>query len=106
MPNRCIREVYRGLGEPKADYSVSPQTIIEQVDAIVDAVMGPSPYRGVTMLNNASDYLSEQGFAITITDPHRAYSLLQASAELGRLADELDAELAEKFAAEFGGSHA
>jgi len=97
-----IREVYSGLNGAKEQYSVpSSQTIFEQVNAIYDAILGPSRYQEVALLNHVADKLSDEGFAIAVTDPLTAYELLKISAELGekaqRLDDELVAELSKFF---------
>lgn len=80
------------------------KTVIEMADAICDAILGPSPFRDVCLMNSVADRLSERGFAIALTEPVTAYGMLQLSAELGEKAQALDNALVEKFAVEFGGA--
>ena len=68
-------------------------SIFEQVNAIYDALLGPSRYQEVALLNHVADKLSDEGFAIAVTDPLTAYELLKISAELGEKAQRLDDEL-------------
>ena len=93
---RNIREVYSESAEAKAQYAVQPQTITQIVDALMDAMFGPSEYSYVSIMNAVADRLSERGFALATTDPLMAQELCRASCEIGMAAEQLDRRLLEQ----------
>jgi hypothetical protein len=83
---------------------VSPEqkTIFDQVDAIMDAMFGPSEYSYVAIMNSVADRLSERGFAVATTNPELAYALCKASAEIGEAAEKRDRVLVSELNRWFG----
>jgi len=75
----------------------TPQTIFEQVDAIMDAMFGPTAYSGVTKLNRAAEYCSDQSLIESTKDAAFYEGFARASLLLQRHADSLDAYLVESF---------
>jgi len=93
-----IREVYSAKNGNKEQYSVArPETIFEQVDAIMDAMFGPTAYSGVTKLNRAAEYCSDQSLIESTKDAAFCEGFARASLLLQRHADSLDAYLVESF---------
>ena len=73
-------------------------TIIEMADAICEAVLGPTRYAEVDLLNRVSQRLSDEGMALACTDPLNAYMLMKIALELGEKAEKLDRELIAEMA--------
>jgi hypothetical protein len=82
---------------------VSPQqeSVIQMADRICEAVLGPTEYRMVALMNSVADQLSDRGMAIAVDQPQLASHLLIAACEIGLAAEKLDRALIDKMAAWF-----
>lgn len=97
-----IREVYSANDGEKEQYSVTrpdSTTTFEQVNDLLDRLMGPSEYHGVYLLNRAAEHCSDVAIcAATMPDGAQTCSdYAEASLFLQRHADSLDAYLVESY---------
>ena len=84
---------------PQQDTAVTERTVFEQVDAIMDAMFGPTSYSGVAMLNRAAEYCSDRAMiaATQVGGAQECADYAEACLFLQRHADSLDAYLVETF---------
>ena len=73
------------------------ESVIEMADRICDAMFGPTAYSGVTKLNRAAEYCSDQSLIESTKDAAFCEGFARASLLLQRHADSLDAYLVESF---------
>ena len=78
----------------------NPQTIFEQLDAIMDAMFGPTAYSVVTKLNRAAEYCSEQCLIEATKDGAYCEGFARACLLLSELADSLDSYLVASYLGE------
>jgi len=76
---------------------MKPQTTFEQVNDLMDRLLGPSEYHGVHLLNRAAEYCSDQSLIESTKDAAFCDGFARASLMLQRHADSLDAYLVESF---------
>jgi len=84
-------------GSKSSIQSPSPQTTFEQVNDLLDRLMGPSLYEGVTTLYRAAQYCADQSLIESTKSEAFCNGFADACSFLERHADSLDAYLVESF---------
>ena len=76
------------------------QTTFEQVNDLMDRLMGPSAYHGVYLLNKAADYCSDQSLIESTIPGPFCDGFADACRMLTSMADSLDAYLVADYCKE------
>jgi hypothetical protein len=95
----ALRSVKDDGKTPLGSEGVPAVTVMEQVDAIMDQMFGPTAYSGVAKLNRAAEYCSDRAMiaATEMGGAQECENYAQACLILQTLADSLDAYLVESF---------
>lgn len=85
--------------EPSIDGNCAERhsTTFEQVNDLLDRLMGPSEYHGVYLLNRAADYCSDQCLIESTKPGPFCQGFADACQMLSRIADSLDAYLVASY---------